>query len=769
MSIYRTVLCILLIILGVCGASYEAAAQSTGTIAGRVMDAETGEPLAGANVAVESTGRGAAARQGGSFVISGVPVGTYTLQARFVGYEPQSEEITVPADDTVRVRFTLAPHSVTLQGIEVSALRPDLQPQAQLEETEIREANPRDSGELLRNLPGVDAVRRGPVGLDPVVRGLRETEVGTYLDGTRIFPGGAARMDSPLSHLDPSAIQSIEVVKGPYALTWGAGNMSAIRVETRGLWSSQEPFQTYLTSGYDSNFNSFESAASVSGVQGAAAYRLHGAWREGNDYRTGAGGAIPADFLSREVRGKLGYRLPSEAQVKLSAGYQNQQNIDYPGRLLNADFFNTYNLSVAWEQSSSEGLLRSTEALAYVNRVDHGMDNEDKPTARPMEGRMPPFGLRVNVDSHVNVTGGRLAADLAPGSTLRAEVGGDVYRAHRNALRRIERRDTGKLLFEDLMWPEATTTDLGLFTKLERSLSPLLHATGTVRLDLVRSKADTASTFFRNNVSTDLSSEEANLSGAATLQVTPGDHWALSLGAGSVVRTADATERYSDRIPASKAQTSAEFVGNPDLAPERSTQADVWIEGSYPRWALSVNAFARRMDDYITLAPTNLPRRLPLSPETVFRYVNGTATFYGGEASLSYRLLSGLHAQLAARYLRGQDETLEEPALGVAPPRLKTGLRYESSGHPFFVQGTAHLVSDQERVAARRGEKPSEGYVTVDLRGGVELRGNVSLQVGVTNLLDVDYTNHLNAKNPFTGQQIPEPGRVFFADLVATF
>lgn len=82
---------------------------------------------------------------------------------------------------------------------------------------------------------GVDAVRRGTIGIDPVVRGLREIEVGTYLDGTRIFLAGPGRMDSPLSHLDPSAIQSVQVVKGPYALTWGAGNLSAIKVETNDL------------------------------------------------------------------------------------------------------------------------------------------------------------------------------------------------------------------------------------------------------------------------------------------------------------------------------------------------------------------------------------------------------------------------------------------------------------------------------------------------------------------------------------------------------
>ena len=40
----------------------------------------------------------------------------------------------------------------------------------------------------------------------------------------------------------------------------------------------------------------------------------------------------------------------------------------------------------------------------------------------------------------------------------------------------------------------------------------------------------------------------------------------------------------------------------------------------------------------ISRTPTDLPKRLPLSPPTVFRYINGTATFYGGELSAAYRL-----------------------------------------------------------------------------------------------------------------------------------
>ena len=88
----------------------------------------------------------------------------------------------------------------------------------------------------MQTMSGVNVVRRGPVGLDPVVRGLRETQVGVYVDGMRTFPADPARMDSPLSHTGPSTLQSVEVAKGPYALTWGGGQLSAIRAETNDLF-----------------------------------------------------------------------------------------------------------------------------------------------------------------------------------------------------------------------------------------------------------------------------------------------------------------------------------------------------------------------------------------------------------------------------------------------------------------------------------------------------------------------------------------------------
>jgi len=72
-------------------------------------------------------------------------------------------------------------------------------------------------------------------------------------------------------------------------------------------------------------------------------------------------------------------------------------------------------------------------------------------------------------------------------------------------------------------------------------------------------------------------------------------------------------------------------------------------------------------------------------------------------------------------------------------------------------------------TASRAGETPTDGHATLDLKGGVEVGRGLSLEGGVTNVTDVDYVNHLNAKNPYFDTPIPEPGRVFFVGATYNF
>ncbi len=100
----------------------------TGKIAGRVVDAETGEPLIGANVIIEGTNRGAAAGKNGEYFILNVPSGTYTLRAQMIGYTTLvKQNIRVQIDLTTRVDFELRQSMVQGQEVVVVAERPLIQ------------------------------------------------------------------------------------------------------------------------------------------------------------------------------------------------------------------------------------------------------------------------------------------------------------------------------------------------------------------------------------------------------------------------------------------------------------------------------------------------------------------------------------------------------------------------------------------------------------------------------------------------------------------
>ena len=218
------------------------AQQARYAIEGTVV-ADGDRPVPFARVSVAGTTRGAVTDGDGRFRIGGLRAGEYTLRISRGGYRVRTVSIALRDADVSR-SFTLAVEPIPVPGIDVSILRPDLQPATELAREEIREASPQDPGQLLRVIPGANAVRRGPLGLDPVVRGFRETQVGVYLDGTRVFPAGPARMDAALTHVDPSAIGSLEVVKGPYALTWGPGNLTAIRAATCPVSIGESPRAT---------------------------------------------------------------------------------------------------------------------------------------------------------------------------------------------------------------------------------------------------------------------------------------------------------------------------------------------------------------------------------------------------------------------------------------------------------------------------------------------------------------------------------------------
>lgn len=87
----------------------------TGSIAGTIVDSETGETLIGANVVVDGTSSGSTTDLDGDYVVRSLEPGTYTLGFSYIGYSSKTVTgVDVRAGETSRIDLTLAPEAIGL-------------------------------------------------------------------------------------------------------------------------------------------------------------------------------------------------------------------------------------------------------------------------------------------------------------------------------------------------------------------------------------------------------------------------------------------------------------------------------------------------------------------------------------------------------------------------------------------------------------------------------------------------------------------------------
>lgn len=93
----------------------------TAKLTGTVKDAATGEALVGASVGIQGTRFGTSAKANGTFEISGLPEGTYKVTARYIGYQPQTLEVTLSAGSTAQLDFALRESVRIIDEVVVTA------------------------------------------------------------------------------------------------------------------------------------------------------------------------------------------------------------------------------------------------------------------------------------------------------------------------------------------------------------------------------------------------------------------------------------------------------------------------------------------------------------------------------------------------------------------------------------------------------------------------------------------------------------------------
>ena len=234
----------------------------------------------------------------------------------------------------------------------------------------------------------------------------------------------------------------------------------------------------------------------------------------------------------------------------------------------------------------------------------------------------------------------------------------------------------------------------------------------------------------------------------ALLHPAPKDALSIAFGAGIALGTLPVgLDRY-------------DYLGNPELEPEGNVQVDLGTKGTYKRVSFRVSGFYSRLREYVSARLDTLVASRSPGVLGVKRYYNiRSAAKIGGELSGGMKLSEAITLGTSLAYVSGRDGVTEEPLPEMPPLEGRIRLRYDDPRGRFWGEASGRFVARQTRVSEAFGELEAPGFSTFGLRTGASMGSNVSMSLGIENLFDRAYYEHLNRKQKLDMKPIMEPGR----------
>lgn len=386
------------------------AQDGQGTIQGIVLDAQTGDPLPGANIVLEGTTQGTITDLDGRYDFS-VPSGTYNLVASFIGYRNLTQSFTVSAGGAADLNFNLQPDNLQLDevvvtgsgGLPTSKLRLGNSISV-VDAAELDAVAVPDMTRLLESrVPGVQILNSsGVLGANSIVqlRGIGSLTGNVapliYVDGVRMsnfnsfesgtIDGRGGQAVSTLNLINPADIDRVEVLKGASAATLYGSDAAngVIQIFTKSGDSFRQGRPLALS--FTSSLTSYDWSLYDDQLSDAAQDYLRSGSGVGTIQQLSAGGGgARFDFYSSltyrsenvgirwsdqdffDVKSNFNYRPDSKSTLNFGASYTQDQVIrpdaDNSGRqfsgwrsnLLKPNGFNgEYSFDLGTDETGSE-------------------------------------------------------------------------------------------------------------------------------------------------------------------------------------------------------------------------------------------------------------------------------------------------------------------------------------------------------------------------------------------------------------------------------
>ena len=209
-----------------------------GSIRGFVYEESSGEPAMFSNVVLDGTKIGTVTDANGFFNLSQVPVGTYTINVSYIGFDAISSSVEVVPNKINNEKFYLKESSIQLNTIQLSAERQESKTSVNTSVVKLTSKSLKklpsiggepDIAQFLQVIPGV--VFTGDQGGQLYIRGGAPIHNAVLLDGMILY--NAFHSIGLFSVFDTDVIKTADVYTGGFSAEYGGRISSVVDIKTR--------------------------------------------------------------------------------------------------------------------------------------------------------------------------------------------------------------------------------------------------------------------------------------------------------------------------------------------------------------------------------------------------------------------------------------------------------------------------------------------------------------------------------------------------------
>ena len=576
-----------------------------------------------------------------------------------------------------------------------------------------------DGAAYLQSIVGFNQIKNGGANGDVTFRGMFGSRIKILTDGTENLGACPSRMDNPASYVSPESYDKITVVKGPQTVQYAHTGSAATVIFEREpeQLTSAKPYRGQATVMLGSYGRLDQNVEAAVGDETKYA-RLNANRSIADSYQDGAGNTVPSDWEKWNADLALGWTPNEDTWVELKGGKSDGEAV-YAGRPMDGSKFARESLGLHVEKKNISEVIKKVEAQVDYSYNDHVMDNFSLRKFNPADGMSMPMASNVarrTLNARVAMTQDwgklQLISGIDSQKNEHTKRSGSLMSPYQNKAR------VGDMDFESY----------GAFGELSYAFNDQHKLVTGARVD--QAKID--------NLATDTERKETLPSGFVRIESELAEHVKTYAGLGYVERVPDYWELFSTKYHQSAGTTFA------DLENEKTAQFDAgyqYEQGAFKSWA---SVYAGLIQDYILVAytPTGSMGRLEAKSRNI------DATIAGAEAGVAYQLTDQIQADISAMYAWGENTTDHTALPQIAPLEGRFNLRYVQEKYNLGLLW--RVVAAQDRTSYREGNiigydlEDSKGFGTLSLNGTYNIQKDLDLSVGIDNVLNKNYAEHLN-------------------------